>query len=205
MITLPDLPYGYDQLEPAVSGATMRLHHGKHHAAYVAKTNDLAGKAGLAAKSLEQIITEAAAGGETALFNNAAQAWNHAFFWRSMTPDAQKPSGDLEARIAQDLGEEATFRTAFVDTGLAHFGSGWLWLVEQDGRLKLTTTHDAQTFVIRPEVTPLLVCDLWEHAYYLDYQNERKRYLETWFDQVANWSFATGCLGSKAPQAVGAR
>ena len=188
MYILPDLPYDYDALDPTVSGATLRLHHDKHHAAYVKKANDLADKAGLAGRSLEDVIGEARAQDLRPLFNNAAQAWNHAFFWQSMTARSVPPSGSLAAAIRDGFGGLDGLRKAFVEEGAGHFASGWVWLV-WDGQLKVISTHDAEDTVGRDGGAPLLVCDLWEHAYYLDYKNDRPGFLGVWFDGVANWSF----------------
>ena len=172
MFILPDLPYAHDALEPAVSSDTLRFHHDKHHKAYVDTTNTLL--AGKDPGSLEDVIATA----DGKLFNNAAQAWNHAFYWESMTPDYEAPSAEF-----------AALREAFITEGVGHFASGWVWIVAEGGVLKVISTHDADTALKHPG-TPLIVCDLWEHAYYLDYQNLRKNYLEAWFDKVANWKFA---------------
>ena len=176
MFILPPLPYAYDALEPTVSKRTFEFHHDKHHKAYVDKTNELAPKAGLDGKTLEEVI---AAAGKGPLFNNAAQAWNHAFYWESMTPDYVAPSAEF-----------AALREAFVAEGVGHFASGWVWIVASpSGELKVISTHDAAT-ALTEDATPLIVCDLWEHAYYLDHQNNRKGFLEAWFDVLPNWAFA---------------
>ena len=195
MFNLPELPYAHDTLQPTISDDTLHFHHDKHHAAYVKALNGLlAGKPGQA-RSLEEVIREAADSGDKTLFNNAAQAWNHAFFWECMSPSRQAPSGDLGQSIDTSFGSLETFRKMFVSEGAGHFGSGWVWLVSDgSGRLNVRATHDADDTVTREGVTPLIVCDLWEHAYYLDYQNDRKAYLEAWFDALANWSFAAGQL-----------
>lgn len=190
MIELPALPYDYDAFEPTISEETMRLHHDKHHATYVEKTNALAAKAGLGVEPLEDIIKAAKAKDDKPLFDNAAQAWNHAFFWASMTPDQAKPQGDLAAAIDAAFGDLAGLKTKFVDEGKGHFGSGWVWLAKVGGDLKVLSTHDAEDLVTEAGKTPLLVCDLWEHAYYLDHQNDRAGFLGKWFDQLANWAFA---------------
>jgi Fe-Mn family superoxide dismutase len=141
---------------------------------------------------LEDVIRDAAGSKEhDKLFNNAAQAWNHAFFWLSMTPRREVPQGDLAIAIEERFGGLSELRTAFVSKGAGHFGSGWLWLTAgRDGKLKVRATHDAEDPLTEPGATPLLVCDLWEHAYYLDYQNDRKAYLEAWFDGLPHWEFA---------------
>jgi Fe-Mn family superoxide dismutase len=196
MFSLPDLPYAYEALEPTMSAKTLHFHHDKHHATYVKTLNELLGQAAKPAASLEDVIRQSAAGGQSTakLFNNAAQAWNHAFFWEAMSPEAVKPSGDLRAAIESSFGDLAQLREAFVKEGAAHFGSGWAWLVAEGGKLAVKSTHDAHDMVTEKAVTPLIVCDLWEHAYYLDYQNDRKAYLEAWFDALPNWAFAANQL-----------
>ena len=197
MFTLPDLPYAYDALEPTMSAKTLHFHHDKHHATYVETLNTLLREAGQTLGSLEDVIRQNAGGGPGAkLFNNAAQAWNHAFFWKAMTPDGGKPSGDLDAAIRASFGGLAQLREIFVKEGVAHFGSGWAWLVAEGGKLSVKTMHDAQDTVTNPATTPLLVCDLWEHAYYLDYQNDRKGFLGAWFDALPNWDFAASQLAA---------
>jgi Fe-Mn family superoxide dismutase len=191
MIKLPPLPYAYDALAPTISETTMRTHHDKHHAKYVETVNKLVEEAGLDGKSLEEIIAEAerkGPGGKK-LLNNAGQAWNHAFFWDCMTPERRDPGGELEAAIGSAFGGLAGLKEAFVKEGVDHFASGWVWLVVEQGRLGVLSTHDGGTLANRPQ-TPLLVCDLWEHAYYLDYKQDRKAFLDGWFDKVAHWGFA---------------
>jgi Fe-Mn family superoxide dismutase len=197
MFKLPDLPYGYDALQPTVSETTMRTHHDKHHKAYVDTTNTLVGEKGLTGKTLEEVVAFAKEKGETKLFNQSGQAWNHAFFWECMAPGAAKPEGDLAAAIDSAFGSLADLKTKFVAEGVGHFASGWVWLVSEGGTLKVISTHDADTALVHG-VTPLLVCDLWEHAYYLDYKNVRKEFLETWFAGVANWAFAAQQLAGDA-------
>ena len=191
MFSLPELPYAYDALEPVISERTMRFHHDKHHAAYVKTTNALLEKAGKTAADLESVIADSAKASERKLFNNAAQAWNHAFFWASMSPDRAAPDGELKAAIAASFGDLAGLKTAFATGGVDQFGSGWVWLVaDADGALRVLSTHDADDFVSLAKPTPLIVCDVWEHAYYLDHQNDRKAYLDAWFDAAPNWAFA---------------
>jgi Fe-Mn family superoxide dismutase len=182
MFSLPPLPYGYDSLEPVVSETTMRTHHDKHHQAYVTNLNKLLGEAGRQPESLEAVIEETASEGGK-LFNNAGQAWNHAFFWECMSPDKSQPSSQL-----------AALRDKFIEEGAGHFGSGWVWMAVQQGELMVLTTHDGDTLARQPQLTPVLVCDLWEHAYYLDYKNDRKGFLTKWFDEIANWRFAESQL-----------
>jgi len=189
MFVLPDLPYPYESLEPTVSVTTMRTHHDKHHKAYVDNANKMLADAGVAATSLEAVV-KSSRGSNQKLFNNAGQAWNHAFFWESMTPSYAAPGGALAAAIDADFGGVAQLKEKFVAEGVGHFGSGWVWLAVENGKLTIVSTHDAETLVGRDGVAPVLLCDLWEHAYYLDYKNDRKGFLEKWFDTVANWAFA---------------
>jgi Fe-Mn family superoxide dismutase len=190
MFVLPKLPYDYDALEPTLSADTLRTHHDKHHKAYVDKTNALAAQAGLAGRTLEDVVREASRRGDKKLFNNAAQAWNHAFFWLCMTPQAAAPPGALRSAIEKAFGGFEAFKDAFVEEGANHFGSGWAWLVTSSEGLKVISTHDADDTLVKDGLFPLLVCDLWEHAYYLDYKNDRKGFLKAWLDEAANWAFA---------------
>ncbi len=189
MIKLPPLPYACEALEPAISAETMRTHHDKHHAKYVETVNELAAELDLDGKSLEEIIVEAEHHGFTKLLNNAGQAWNHAIFWESMTPRRRDPQGELAGAIESAFGGLPELRAAFVEEGAGHFASGWVWLAADGLGLSVTSTHDGGTLAGKPH-TPLLVCDLWEHAYYLDYRQDRLAFLERWFDSVANWAFA---------------
>lgn len=200
MYTLPELPYAYDALEPIVSANTLGFHHDKHHAAYVNALNGFLD--GDDKGSLEAVIRQAGPG---KVFNNAAQAWNHAFFWDSMSPSKTAPSADLAAAIAEAFGDLAALKTAFVTEGVGHFASGWVWLVAEGGKLKVISTHDAATTVTQDGVTPLLVCDVWEHAYYLDHQNNRKGFLEAWFDTLANWTLADAQFAAAKSGAEGWR
>jgi Fe-Mn family superoxide dismutase len=196
MIILPDLPYAYDALERTLSAETLHTHHDQHHRAYVEKTNELANAAGLDGRPLEEIVRDAHARGDAKLFHNAAQAWNHGFFWQCMTPAPAAPGGALKSAIDQAFGGLGALEDAFVTEGADHFGSGWVWIVAGADGLKVISTHDADDTLIRDGLFPLLVCDLWEHAYYLDYKNDRKAFLSRWFDGAANWSFAERQLGA---------
>jgi Fe-Mn family superoxide dismutase len=201
MFKLPDLPYAYDALQPTISDNTLHFHHDKHHATYVNNLNDLLKTAGKAPSSLEEVIIESARGGEKKVFNNAAQIWNHTFFWTCMTPTKAAPTGELSDAITQAFGDVEKLKAAFVAEGAAHFGSGWVWLLaEKGGALSVKSTHDAEDLVTQADVTPLLVCDLWEHAYYLDHQNNRKGFLEAWFDALPNWEFAASQLAAAKGQ-----
>ncbi len=191
MFTLPKLPYAYNALEPVITEQTLHFHYDKHHATYVKTLNELLEKAGKSPATLEQVVIDAATTGPRKLFNNAAQAWNHAFFWSAMSPEREQPSGDLAKAIDATFGGLQALKTAFVTEGVSHFGSGWVWLVaERSGALEVRSTHDAEDTVTHGEITPLIVCDLWEHAYYLDHQNDRKAFLEAWFDALPHWEFA---------------
>jgi Fe-Mn family superoxide dismutase len=205
MFILPKLPYGYAALEPTLSADTLLTHHDKHHRAYVEKTNELAGKAKLDGRPLEEVVREAQRKGDAKLFHNAAQAWNHAFFWDCMAPKPAPVSGALKAAIAKAFGDVGAFQDAFVTEGVDHFGSGWVWLAAGSDGLKVISTHDADDTLIRDGLFPLLVCDLWEHAYYLDYKNDRKAFLERWLDEVANWSFAERQLAASDGRGDGFR
>ncbi|MBL8556191.1 MAG: superoxide dismutase [Phenylobacterium sp.] len=188
MIVLPALPYAYDALQPVVSETTMRTHHDKHHARYVEVTNQMLADTPGEQGPLEQVVTRAWHRGARKLFNNAAQALNHGFFWDCMSPHLAPPSGDLAQALGRAFGGDA--RAEFIAQGLGHFGSGWVWLTAERGVLSIVTTHDGDTVLRHEGVTPLLVCDLWEHAYYLDYRNDRGAYLSGWWDGAANWAFA---------------
>jgi superoxide dismutase, Fe-Mn family len=205
MFILPKLPYDYAALEPTLSADTMRTHHDKHHKAYVEKTNELAKAAGLDSRPLEEVVREAQRKGDGKLFHNAAQAWNHAFFWQCMTPKSAAPSGALKAAIDKAFGSLDDFEDAFVTEGAEHFGSGWVWLVMGSAGLKVISTHDADDTLIKDGLFPLLVCDLWEHAYYLDYKNDRKSFLKAWLGGVANWAFAEQQLAASDGKGDGFR
>jgi Fe-Mn family superoxide dismutase len=195
-IELPDLPYPADALRPFISGATLVTHHGSHHRAYVDKTNALVKDTPLAGAALEAIVKAAAQRADAdpsmrALFNNAAQAWNHAFYWNSLRPKGGRgPQGALAARVRADFGNEESFAAAFKAAAAGQFGSGWAWLVFDGQALKIVTTPNADTPILRGE-TPLLVIDVWEHAYYLDYRERRAAYVADVVDHLLNWEFAS--------------
>ncbi len=211
---LPSLPYSADALEPYVSRRTLEFHHGKHHDAYVKKLNDLVAGKPYANMPLEEIVRRtASAPGERTIFNNAAQDWNHTFFWNSMRPGGGgQPSGDLAAQLHQAFGSYGEFRSKFIDAAVGHFGSGWAWLVMDGDRLAIVTTHDADNPLTTGRVA-LLACDLWEHAYYLDYQNARKTFVEAFLDHLVNWEHAAAQMaehhaaprGEPARRAAGVR
>ncbi len=196
-IVLPALPYGQNALEPVISATTLATHHGKHHKAYVDKTNELLAGTKLVGKPLEDIIKATAKNkAQTKLFNNAAQVWNHSFYWQSMKPKGGgAPTGDLATRIDKDFGSYDQFKTQFVQTAVDHFSNGWVWLVLEKNKLKIIDTHDADTAVLKG-VKPLAVSDVWEHAYYLDYKNMRKDYATAWVEKLLNWDFVAQNLSA---------
>lgn len=188
---LPPLPYAQDALEPHISADTLGLHHGKHHNAYVTNLNRLTADTELSGKSLLEIVRETSGDASRAgVFNNAAQVWNHTFYWNSMKPSGGGvPSGELAARIDADFGSYEEFRKAFETAAITQFGSGWAWLVLNGGTLKVTKTSNADTPICHGQ-TPLLTIDVWEHAYYVDYQNRRPDYVAAFLEHLANWDFA---------------
>jgi Fe-Mn family superoxide dismutase len=189
MLKLPPLPYAYEALEPTISAETMRTHHDKHHARYLETVNACIAELDLEDQTLEQIVVEAERQGFKKLLNNAGQAWNHAIFWDGMTPARRDPQGELMDAIEVRFGHLAALKEEFVEKGADHFASGWVWLVAEGSGLSVVTTHDGGTLANK-RLTPLLVCDLWEHAYYLDYRQDREPFLDRWFDNLANWAFA---------------
>jgi superoxide dismutase, Fe-Mn family len=193
-IKLPPLPFETDALEPHISADTLEVHHGKHHKAYVDKTNELIAGTDLADAPLDEIVRAARDRGDGKLFNQAGQAWNHDFFWTSLRPPSRaRPDGELAARIESDFGGFEAFADAFKTEAVGHFASGWCWLVADRGKLKVISTHDGDSALVHP-VTPLLVLDLWEHAYYLDYQNKRPAFVAAFLENIANWEFAAANL-----------
>jgi Fe-Mn family superoxide dismutase len=193
---LPPLPYDQKALEPHISANTLSFHYGKHHQTYVNNLNGLVKDSPMAGKSLEEII-EATAGkaDQAGVFNNAAQVWNHTFYWNSMTPGGGgKPSGEIAAKIDSDLGGYDKFVEAFKTAGATQFGSGWAWLVLDGGKLKVTKTANADLPLAHGQ-KPVITMDVWEHAYYLDYQNARPDYIQVYLDSLINWDFANQNLG----------
>jgi len=195
--TLPALPYGLDALEPNISRSTLEFHHGKHHAAYVTNLNNLVAGTDLEAKSLEDTITAVAGDASKAgVFNNAAQVWNHSFYWQCMKPGGGgQPSGDLLEKINADFGSYDAFVEQFKAAGATQFGSGWAWLVLDNGTLKVTKTGNADLPLAHGQKA-LLTMDVWEHAYYLDYQNRRPDYITTFLDKLVNWDFVAANLAA---------
>jgi len=196
--TLPDLPYAKDALAPHISAETLDFHHGKHHAAYVTNLNKLLDGHELAGKSLEDVIKASAGKADMAgIFNNAAQVWNHTFYWNSMTPNGGgAPTGELATMIDRDFGSLDAFKTAFATAGATQFGSGWAWLVLKDGKLEIRKTANAETPITEAGVTPLLTMDVWEHAYYVDFRNRRPDYIATFLGDLVNWDFAAANLAA---------
>lgn len=189
-LTLPPLPYALDALEPHISRRTLAAHHGYHHAAYVDKTRALVRGTPLESASLEEIVRASAEPRQKALFNAAAQAWNHAFYWRSMRPGGGgDPRGEVARLIGERFGSQRAFSQEFVTAASDQFGSGWAWLVLDGGRLQIISTSNAETPLITSQV-PLLTIDLWEHAYYLDFQQRRLDYIAAFLAHLVDWDFA---------------
>jgi Fe-Mn family superoxide dismutase len=185
--TLPELPYSKDALSPHISAETLEFHHGKHHKAYVDNLNKLLDGKPEASKTLEEVIMSSDGG----VFNNAAQVWNHTFYWNSMAPKGGGvPTGDLAAAITRDFGSFEKFKEEFTQAGITQFGSGWAWLVVDGGKLKVTKTGNAD-LPMKHGQKALLTMDVWEHAYYVDYRNARPKYIETFLTSLANWNFAS--------------
>lgn len=189
--TLPELPYAQNALEPHISANTLSFHYGKHHQAYVTNLNNMVKDTPLAGKSLEEVIMDSSKDASKAgIFNNAAQVWNHTFYWNSMKPNGGgKPTGALAKKIDEDFGSYDKFVEAFKQAGATQFGSGWAWLVLDGGKLKVTKTPNADLPMAHGQKA-LLTMDVWEHAYYLDFQNRRPDYITTFLDKLVNWEFA---------------
>ena len=187
---LPSLPFDPTALEPHMSAETFEFHHGKHHKAYVDKTNGWIEEKGLAGLSLIQVIEKAKASGDKGLFNNSAQIWNHSFFWNCLAPaGSTKPSAKLAGLIDSFGGQEALLKK-LAEEAVNHFASGWAWLVLEGDALKVTSFHDADTPIVNG-ATPLLTLDVWEHAYYIDYRNARPKFAETVLNNIINWDFVS--------------
>jgi len=195
-ITLMSLPYEKDGLEPYISADTLEFHHGKHHNAYVGNTNKLVKGTALENEDLEIIIKKSAGDdSRIAIFNNAAQVWNHSFYWQCMKPNGGGlPTGPIAEKINADFGGYEAFTEEFKAAGVAQFGSGWAWLIMENDKLKIIKTSNADT-PVGQGLKPVLTVDVWEHAYYLDYQNRRPDYLNTFVDKLINWDFVNSCLG----------
>ena len=190
---LPPLPYDKKALEPYISEQTLELHHGKHHQAYINKANDMIKGTDLEDADIETAVVKSYMQGNNALFNNIGQSYNHAMFWQSMSPsnDEKEIPAILEAKIEEEFGSIEKFKEAFKSTGMSQFGSGWVWLtINSSAELEIIKTSNAETPLIMGRL-PLLTCDVWEHAYYLDYQNKRADFLDVFVNKLANWEFAT--------------
>ncbi|NNL95376.1 MAG: superoxide dismutase [Xanthomonadales bacterium] len=192
---LKPLPYAEDALAPVISATTISFHYGKHHRGYVNKLNKAVEGSDDESKSLEQLINSASG----SLFNNAAQVWNHDFYWHSLTPQGGgQPAGELGEAIKQAFGSVDSFRHSFADAAKSHFGSGWAWLVaDKNGALSIVHTSDADN-PLRQGLTPILTLDVWEHAYYLDYQNARAKYVDQCIDRLLNWDHAAACYSARS-------
>ena len=196
---LPSLPFDEGALEPVISARTMGFHYGAHHLAYVKKLNELVAGTRFETLTLEQVVMQSAGSEENKkIFNNAAQDWNHTFFWNCLAPRAGgKPGGEIAQRIESDLGGYDAFRKKFAQAAVDQFGSGWAWLVERNGKLEILSTSNAETPITKG-ATPLLTIDVWEHAYYLDYQNKRPAFVDAVIDKLLNWRFAAEQLAKGA-------
>ena len=190
--TQPELPYAENALEPHISANTIGFHYGKHHATYIKKYNDMVAGTPYNGQSIEDVIIATANDPEkTGLFNNGAQAWNHSFYWNSLSPNGGgKPSGQIAGKIETDFGSYDTFKSELANAAATQFGSGWAWLVLDNGQLKVVKTANAQT-PLTNAMYPILTIDVWEHAYYLDYQNRRPDYVAAMIDELLNWEFAS--------------
>ena len=197
-VELPPLPYDYTALEPHIGEQTLRIHHDKHHAKYVTTTQTMVAGTDLEGKDVITVL-RAAYGKNQALFNNAAQSYNHTFYWHCMKPNGGgKPTGQLAALIDKQFGSYEKFRDEFINAGLTAFGSGWAWLVWTPAGLKVTKTIGADNPLTEEGAVPLLTMDVWEHAYYLNYQNLRNVYEETFVDKLIDWDFVAKQLPANA-------
>lgn len=193
-ISQSKLPYDDSALEPYMSAETLSYHYGKHHRGYVDKLNRLILGTPYAILPLEEIITEARKNAAIDILNNAAQVWNHQFLWECFSPNSEvQANGRIKEMIERDFGDVVAFKEQFRDKAISHFGSGWVWLVQDGTKLSIVTTGNADS-PVATHLTPLLTLDVWEHAYYLDYQNERDRYVDTFLEKLLNWKFAAANL-----------
>ena len=188
---LPELPYAQDALAPHISAETLEFHWGKHHRAYVNKTNELiSGEPDLSGASLAQVVREARRAGNNKLFNNSAQLWNHSFFWQCLAPaEGQQPTGKLAHLINDAFGNPETMLKQLHEEAINHFSNGWAWLVLDRGSLRITSLHDADTPLVHEGMVPLFTLDVWEHAYYIDYRNERPKFANAVLSNIVNWDF----------------
>ena len=195
---LPDLPFAKDALAPHMSAETLDFHYGKHHAVYIKKTNELiAEKSELSGASLVDVIKEASQGGDKKLFNNSAQIWNHSFFWQCLSPERQQPSGELAQLIDDGFGGVDPMLQKLGDEAVNPFSNGWAWLVLDRDQLRITSLHDADTPLVHDGMVPLFTLDVWEHAYYIDYRNERPKFVTSVLSNIVNWDFVAQNLDGK--------
>jgi Fe-Mn family superoxide dismutase len=196
---LPPLPFAEDALAPYMSAETLQYHHGKHHKAYVNKTNELIqSEQGLNGASILQVVREAKKNGDNKLFNNSAQLWNHSFFWQCLAPaKGQKPDGKLAHLIDDAFGNADTMLAKLKEEAVNHFASGWAWLVLDRGALRITSLHDADTPIVHEGMVPLFTLDVWEHAYYIDYRNERPKFADAVLTNIVNWDFVAENLDGR--------
>lgn len=199
---LPALGFSRDALAPHMSAETLDFHHGKHHRAYVEKTNELVSDApAMAGASLVELIRAAKAKGDPGLFNQAAQHWNHSFLWHCLSPPTgQRPSGQLLRLIDECFGSTEALLEQLAEQAVGHFGSGWAWLLLDRGKLRITTLHDADTVPVHDGMVPLLTLDVWEHAYYIDYRNQRPVYAAQVLGHIVNWEFVAANLDGKGAE-----
>jgi Fe-Mn family superoxide dismutase len=202
---LPDLPYPRDALTPHMSAETLDFHHGKHHRAYVEHTNELLQDKKLSGASLVEVVRDAKRNGNTKLFNNSAQLWNHSFFWQCLAPaQGQQPSGKLAQLIDSSFGGAETMLQKLSEEAVNHFSNGWAWLLLDRGSLRIASLHDADTPLIHEGMVPLFTLDVWEHAYYIDYRNERPKFAKAVLSNIVNWDFVAqnldGAGGQRADQ-----
>ena len=187
--TLAELPFDREALGQFMSAETLDYHHGKHHKAYVDKVNLMLADKDLEGASLSQVIRTARERGDTGLFNNSGQIWNHNFFWQCLAPAGQKPTGRLAGLIEDDFGSVDELLQALKAEAVGHFGSGWAWLVHDGGKLRITSLHDGDSPVAHEGMKPLLTIDVWEHAYYIDYRNSRPDFVDAVLGNLINWEF----------------
>ncbi len=199
---LPELPYAKDALAPHISAETKEFHHGKHHRAYVTKTNGLLEQEGsLSGASLVHVVREARRGDNPKLFNNAAQLWNHSFFWQCLAPaEGQRPSGKLAHLIDDAFGNAEAMLDKLQEEAVNHFSNGWAWLVLDRGTLRITSLHDADTPLVHDGMVPLFTLDVWEHAYYIDYRNERPKFASAVLSNIVNWEFVAQNLDGRGTE-----
>jgi Fe-Mn family superoxide dismutase len=199
---LPELPFARDALAPHMSAETLEFHHGKHHKAYVTKTNELLGQTGeLGGASLVQVVREAKDAQNGKLFNNSAQLWNHSFFWQCLAPaEGQQPTGRLAQLITDEFGGAEALLQKLQEEAVNHFSNGWAWLVLDRDKLRITSLHDADTPLVHEGMVPLFTLDVWEHAYYIDYRNERPKFATAVLSNIVNWDFVAQNLDGNGVQ-----